>query len=143
MKFFWITLGILFLIALLIFGTVRAHTKHEKLAKRAFEGRTPLKPEEFHKAHYENKDIPLEFIEKFLDSFSDEYGLDLAGLSPEDDFRTSLAFLDDVDSLGIVELKYRLEEEFSIEIPDEEASAVFTTVDHLITTVWKKTQETE
>ena len=143
MKFFWISLGIAFLIVLLIFGTIRGHSKHKKIAEKAFEDRTPLTPKEFHKTYFEEKGIPLEFVERFLHNFSDEYDIDLSRLSPKDDFQTSLAFLDEVDSLGLVEFKMRLEEEFLIEISDEEASELFTTVENLISGVWKKSSEKE
>ena len=142
-KWFWISLGIAFLITLLVFGTLRGGSKHKNLAEDAFEGRTPLEPKDFHKTHFESKGIPLEFVEKFLTNFSDEYGIDFSRLSAEDDFRNSLAFLDDVDSLGLVEFKMRLEEEFEIEISDEEAPEMFTSIDNLITSVWQKTQSTE
>lgn len=49
-------------------------------------------------------------------------------LNPEGEFEDSASFMDDLDadSLDAVELIMSLEEEFDIEIPDEEVEAITT-----------------
>lgn len=62
-----------------------------------------------------------------------ELGLDEAKISPTAHFEEDL----EVDSLGVVELLMALEDEFGVEIPDEEAEDI-ATVGQAIDTVIAK-----
>lgn len=64
-------------------------------------------------------------FEKVQEKVADQLGVDA------DDVTTESSFIDDLgaDSLDIVELLMALEEEFDIEIPDEEAEKLSTVGD--------------
>ncbi len=64
-------------------------------------------------------------FEKVQEKVADQLGVDA------DDVTTESSFIDDLgaDSLDIVELLMALEEEFDIEIPDEEAEKLATVGD--------------
>lgn len=63
--------------------------------------------------------------ERVIDIIVERLGLEHSNLKPE------AKFIDDLgaDSLGTVELVMALEEEFDIEIPDEEAEKILTVDD--------------
>jgi acyl carrier protein len=78
---------------------------------------------------------------KFLDVFKKVKSLILEQLKDvkEEDITEDASFIDDLgaDSLDIVELIMRLEEEFDIEIPDEDAEKI-NTVGELVEYIEKK-----
>lgn len=61
-------------------------------------------------------------------------------LFAENDFHADLKLVDDLkaDSLTVVEIVMQLEEEFNIEIPDEDAQNM-TTIAHMVDYIVKKT----
>lgn len=63
-----------------------------------------------------------EILEKVQSIVSEQLGVDAAEVKPEASFTDDLG----ADSLDIVELVMALEEEFDIEIPDEEAEKIAT-----------------
>jgi acyl carrier protein len=63
-----------------------------------------------------------EILEKVRSIVSEQLGVDAAEVKPEASFTDDLG----ADSLDIVELVMALEEEFDIEIPDEEAEKIAT-----------------
>ena len=67
----------------------------------------------------------MDIFEKVKEITVDQLGVD------EDEVTMDASFIDDLeaDSLDIVELMMALEEEFEIEIPDEEAEKISTVAD--------------
>jgi len=67
----------------------------------------------------------MDYYEKIKDIVVDKLGVDAAKVSKE------ASFIDDLgaDSLDTVELIMKMEEEFDLEIPDEEAEALKTVGD--------------
>ncbi|GAB4355813.1 MAG: acyl carrier protein [Cyanophyceae cyanobacterium] len=63
-----------------------------------------------------------EILEKVRSIVSEQLGVDAEEVKPEASFTDDLG----ADSLDIVELVMALEEEFDIEIPDEEAEKIAT-----------------
>ncbi|MCG9885500.1 MAG: acyl carrier protein [Cyanobacteria bacterium] len=63
-----------------------------------------------------------DILEKVRSIVSEQLGVDAAEVKPESSFTDDLG----ADSLDIVELVMALEEEFDIEIPDEEAEKIAT-----------------
>lgn len=66
-----------------------------------------------------------EVFEKVREIVSDQLSVDAADVQPESSFANDLG----ADSLDTVELVMALEEEFSIEIPDEAAEGIATVQD--------------
>ena len=66
----------------------------------------------------------MEF-EKIRDIIVEQLGVDEADVKPESSFTDDLG----ADSLDLVELIMALEEEFDIEIPDEDAEGIKTVAD--------------
>lgn len=64
-------------------------------------------------------------MDKVKEIIVDQLGVDAADVKP------AAAFVDDLgaDSLDVVELVMALEEEFSVEIPDEDAERIATVAD--------------
>ena len=67
----------------------------------------------------------MELLDKVKQIIADQLGID------EDEVTPEASFIDDLgaDSLDIVELIMALEEEFNMEIPDEEAEKISTVGD--------------
>lgn len=72
-----------------------------------------------------NKKRPSAVESKIKEIISDQLGL------REDEVKSEASFVDDLgaDSLDIVELIMAMEEEFEIEIPDEDAEKILTVTD--------------
>ena len=68
-----------------------------------------------------------EILEKIRESTADRRGVDEGDVTPEASFREDL----EADSLDLVELIMELEEQFGMEIPDEEAEKI-TTVEEAV-----------
>jgi acyl carrier protein len=68
-----------------------------------------------------------EVLGKIQEITADRLGVDEGDVSPEASFREDL----EADSLDLVELIMELEEQFGMEIPDEEAEKI-TTVDEAV-----------
>lgn len=68
-----------------------------------------------------------EILERIREITSDRLGVDEGEVTPEASFREDL----EADSLDLVELIMELEEQFGMEIPDEEAERI-TTVDEAV-----------
>jgi acyl carrier protein len=75
-----------------------------------------------------------EVIDKVKEIIVEQLGVNLEEVKPE------AAFIDDLgaDSLDVVELVMALEEEFGLEIPDEEAERI-TTVAEVVSYIEEKT----
>jgi acyl carrier protein len=69
----------------------------------------------------------LEILEKVKPIIADKLGIDQEQIKMESNFINDLG----ADSLGLVDITMALEEEFGMEIPDEEASKL-TTVEAMI-----------
>lgn len=69
----------------------------------------------------------MEILGKIKELVADQLGID------EDEISTDSSFIDDLgaDSLDVVELIMAFEEEFDIEIPDEDAEKIITINDAL------------
>ena len=68
-----------------------------------------------------------EILEKIREITADRLGVDEGDVTPEASFREDL----EADSLDLVELIMELEEQFGMEIPDEEAEKI-TTVEEAV-----------
>jgi acyl carrier protein len=68
-----------------------------------------------------------EILEKIREITADRLGVEEGDVTPEASFREDL----EADSLDLVELIMELEEQFGMEIPDEEAEKI-TTVDEAV-----------
>jgi acyl carrier protein len=68
-----------------------------------------------------------EILEKIREIAADRLGVDEGDVTPEASFREDL----EADSLDLVELIMELEEQFGMEIPDEEAEKI-TTVEQAV-----------
>jgi acyl carrier protein len=68
-----------------------------------------------------------EVLDKIQEITADRLGVDEGDVTPEASFREDL----EADSLDLVELIMELEEQFGMEIPDEEAEKI-TTVDEAV-----------
>jgi acyl carrier protein len=68
-----------------------------------------------------------EIVEKIREITADRLGVDESDVTPEASFREDL----EADSLDLVELIMELEEQFEMEIPDEEAEKI-TTVEEAV-----------
>ncbi len=68
-----------------------------------------------------------EILERIREIAADRLGVDEGEVTPEASFREDL----EADSLDLVELIMELEEQFGMEIPDEEAERI-TTVDEAV-----------
>ncbi len=68
-----------------------------------------------------------EILERIREITADRLGVDEGEVTPEASFREDL----EADSLDLVELIMELEEQFGMEIPDEEAERI-TTVDEAV-----------
>ncbi|CAN5580376.1 acyl carrier protein [soil metagenome] len=68
-----------------------------------------------------------EILEKIKEITADRLGVEEADVAPESSFRQDL----EADSLDLVELIMELEEQFGMEIPDEEAEKI-TTVEEAV-----------
>lgn len=68
-----------------------------------------------------------EVFEKIREISADRLGIDESEITPESSFREDL----EADSLDLVELIMELEEQFGMEIPDEEAEKI-TTVEEAV-----------
>lgn len=68
-----------------------------------------------------------EILEKIKEITADRLGVDEGDVTPESSFRQDL----EADSLDLVELIMELEEQFGMEIPDEEAEKI-TTVEEAV-----------
>jgi acyl carrier protein len=68
-----------------------------------------------------------EVFEKIREISADRLGVDEGDITPESSFREDL----EADSLDLVELIMELEEQFGMEIPDEEAEKI-TTVEEAV-----------
>lgn len=80
------------------------------------------------KEHREENGMDREEILKKIQGIAaDRLGVDEADVTPEASFREDL----EADSLDLVELIMELEEEFGMEIPDEEAERI-TTVEEAV-----------
>lgn len=73
-------------------------------------------------------------FEKVKSIVAEQLSVDEAQVVPEASFQTDL----NADSLDVVEMVMALEEEFDIEIPDEDAEAI-TTVEKAVEYIDKKT----
>jgi len=71
-----------------------------------------------------------EILERIREIAADRLGVDEGEVTPEASFREDL----EADSLDLVELIMELEEQFGMEIPDEEAERI-TTVDEAVSYV--------
>ena len=68
-----------------------------------------------------------EVFEKIREISADRLGIDESEITPESSFREDL----EADSLDLVQLIMELEEQFGMEIPDEEAEKI-TTVEEAV-----------
>ena len=68
-----------------------------------------------------------EILSKIQEITADRLGVDESDVTPEASFREDL----EADSLDLVELIMELEEQFGVEIPDEEAEKI-TTVEEAV-----------
>ncbi len=66
-----------------------------------------------------------DIFDKIAEIISEQLGIDINEITPETSFREDL----DADSLDMVELMMSLEEEFDIEISEEEAEKIVTVND--------------
>lgn len=79
----------------------------------------------------------MEVMERLKEIISEQLGVKKEEVTPEASFIEDLG----ADSLDIVELVMALEEEFSIEIPDEDAEKM-TKVSDVVKYIEEKTQKT-
>lgn len=114
----------------------------KKKLEAAFAGREPLDDQTFYERHFRSRGVPADVVVKVRRILEDEFDVDLARLSAEDDFARNLGFIVDYGSLDAVEVVIRLEEEFGIKISDAEAEHT-TTVEGIVDMVWDKLRQRE
>ncbi len=114
----------------------------KKRLETAFADREPLDEQSFYETYFKSQDIPADVVAKVRRVLEEEFDVDLSRLSAEDDFARNLSFIAEYGSLDAVEVVIRLEEEFSIQITDEEAQYT-TTVAGIVNMVWDKVRQRE
>ncbi|HUF05161.1 MAG TPA: acyl carrier protein [Aridibacter sp.] len=124
----WILPYLLSLIVIVLFfvlGSVALSIWETRALRRrvdqAFVGRAELDEQAFYDEYFSGNDIPFFVVQGVREILADELNVNLSRLSAEDDFGKNLSFFDDYDSLVLVEIVMRLEEEFQITIEDSEA----------------------
>ena len=119
-------IGMLLLFALLVWAEKK---KRLRKIEGAFAGRAELNDQDFFENHFRASAVPLAVVSKVREILSEQLGANMSRLAGADDFTTNLKFLFDFDSLVDVAIVNALEEEFSIKISDEEAQAMHTIED--------------
>ncbi len=109
----------------------------KKKLEAVFAGREPLDDQTFYERHFRSRGVPADVVVKVRRILEDEFDVDLARLSAEDDFARNLGFIVEYGSLDAVEVVVRLEEEFGIKISDAETEHT-TTVEGIVSMVWNK-----
>ena len=122
-------LVVLLLVLVLALWAYADSTKRSNRLERAFAGRSPLTDEEFFENYFAAADVDREVPAKVRKILSEELDADLSRIAPDDDFTRNLQFLLAFDSLSDVAIVESLERVFSIKIADEEAAAMHTVND--------------
>ena len=91
------------------------------LFRRLEHDRSKLTDRDFHDQFFEDTAIPLHVVSKVREVFSEELGMDLRGLEPDDDLSTEYSALWGLDSLADVNIVVALEDHYDISISNGEA----------------------
>ena len=102
-----------------------------------FSKRESLNDQTFFEIYFKDLNVDPEIPAKVRKIFSNILGFDFSKISDSDDFSKELQIIWDIDSMANVEIITKIEEEFKIEISDEEAEAA-TTLKILILLIDKK-----
>ena len=77
--------------------------------------------QDYYDEFYADSDVSVEVVSMIRNIFSEQFGIDLGALDPDDDLSDDYSLIWDLDSLADVEIILAIEEEFGIEISDGEA----------------------
>ena len=103
--------------------------------------REPLSDNEFYDPYFKEQGIPEEILTKVRQIFAENLGIEFTSrLKNSDDLSEELSFIWKFDSLADVEIIMALEEEFGIEIRDEEP-ANMRSIQDTVVYVWSKIKE--
>ena len=119
-------LGLALLIAILVYVDSR---RRSKAIERMFAGRRRLTEDEFFQEYFANTDVEREIPIKVRRVLGQELDADLSRLAPGDSLSSNLKCLLAFDSMADVAIIESLEKEFGITFTDEEASAMHTVRD--------------
>nr|BAM62596.1 acyl carrier protein [uncultured microorganism] len=97
-----------------------------KNTKRKFDelffGRPERSDGEYYENFYDGADIPADVVTKVRQIFSEQIGIDLSALEPDDDLSGDYSLIWEMDSMADVEIIIAIETEFDIKITDAEAA---------------------
>ena len=103
-------------------------TNPDKEVKRRlgelFADRPERDEDQYHTDFFADTDIPQYVVTTIRAIFSEQIGVDLSLLEPDDDLSKDYSLIWDLDSMADVEIILALEEEFDIKITDGEASGM-------------------
>jgi acyl carrier protein len=129
-----------------LFGDDPVARKAKKRLDEYFDGRERLTPKDFHEHFFKKEEISEEVTIKVLDVFENQLEYDFSRISDIDDFSKELSVMWEIDSLADVEIVMALEENFGIEISEEEARSMTTlrkVVEHIDTKLKSRTSRSE
>ena len=119
-------LGLALLIAILVYVDSR---RRSKAIEGMFAGRRRLTEDEFFQEYFANTDVEREISIKVRRVLGQQLDADLSRLAPSDSLSGNLKCLLAFDSMADVAIIESLEKEFGITFTDEEASAMHTVRD--------------
>lgn len=120
----WLVI-LLIIAAIIAFGIF---TNPDKETKRRLGELLANRPErdevQYQTDFFADADIPKHVVTTIRNLFSEQIGVDLSLLEPDDDLSKDYSLIWDLDSMADVEIILALEEEFDIEISDGEAASM-------------------
>ena len=129
------------LIAAMVPVIVIGRRRWKEQVEEVFGGRQELSDRDFYERYFEAKGVPFYIVKKIREILEEVFDADLSRLAAEDDFSKNLGYFWEFDSAADLEIILLIEEEFGIEISDEEAPNLFRTVEGIVDFVWRKVKE--
>ncbi len=131
--------GIVAAVAIFRLPRNEAAEKKKKI-EEAFEDRPQQSPTDFYAAYFKAAGVPEEVVLGVRKVLEEQLDANLSRMVDSDDFSKNLSFFWDFDSMADVEVVCALEQEFKINITDEEAGNS-QTVREIVELVWRKIKE--
>lgn len=128
--------GLILVISTIAFYFFHKVRERKKLLQSLYVSEDGLREDDYLETFFSEASVPQPVAIKVIRILSEEVGLDFLRISPYEKFDGLLSKV--IDTFDLVELLYRLEEEFDIAFADDEAKSIRSPYD-LVELIGRKT----